>query len=531
MGTMEKESEVMHWADQAAKKTVELHGNKEKYTVAAGITPSGTIHIGNFREIITVDLVNRALISLGKKVRFIYSWDEFDVFRKVPVDAPKKELLEKFLRYPITEVPDTYDNKHKSYAEHNEKEVEETIPKVGINPEFVYQAKKYRNCDYAEEIKFVLDHKKDIKEILDKFRTEEHGENWWPVSVFCDNCKKDTTKVIDWDGKYNITYECKLCNHKETFDFRKKGIAKLPWRIDWPMRWKYETVDFEPGGKEHSTAGGSRDTAVAIFKHLYKKEPPVYIKYDFITIKGTGGKISKSLGNVISLKDTLEVYEPSIVRWLFAGTRPDTEFAISFDLDVIKLYEDFDKCERIYFGKEEADEKEKAKQSRIYELSILELPKKMPFQPSFRHLTNIFQIYEGDEKKVLDHYKEELKTDFDKERLKTRIICVKNWIAKYAPEDFKFKVNEKVPEDIIKSLSDAQKKSLKLLHEKLEKNEYSEDKLAEEFYMIMQATGLKTPEFFSACYRTIIGKEKGPRLANFVLVLGKKKVIKLLNQI
>ena len=64
------------------------------------------MHIGNFREIISVDLVARALRSLGKQVRFIYSWDDYDVFRKVPLNMPKREKLEKFLRFPICTVPD-----------------------------------------------------------------------------------------------------------------------------------------------------------------------------------------------------------------------------------------------------------------------------------------------------------------------------------------------------------------------------------------------------------------------------------------
>jgi lysyl-tRNA synthetase class 1 len=528
---MEKDIEVMHWADTAAKKVVETRGNKEKYTVAAGITPSGTIHIGNFREIITVDLVNRALKSLKKDVRFIYSWDEFDVFRKVPIDAPKKELLEKYLRYPITEVPDTYDSRHKSYAEHNEKEVEDTIPLVNINPEFIYQAKKYRNCDYAEQIKFVLENKKKVKEILDKFRTEERSEDWWPVSIFCDKCKKDTTKVLDWDGKYNLAYECKLCNHKETFDFRKKGIAKLPWRIDWPMRWKYENVDFEPAGKEHSGSGGSRDTGNELFKALYNEEPPVALKYDFITIKGSGGKISKSKGNVVSLKDTLEIYEPNIVRWFFAGTRPDTEFAISFDLDVLKYYEDFDRCEKIYFDKEEAEEKEKIKQKRIYEMSVTELPKKIPFQPFFRHLTNVFQLYQGDLKKIEDYYKENLKTKEDKEKLKARVACVNSWLQKYAPEDMKFTVQSKVSEEAKKALSKEQKKAIEILKDRLKSKEYDEASLYNDFMGICKEAGTAPQDFFKAAYKVILNKEKGPKLAGFILLIGKEKVIELLNQI
>ena len=136
--------ESLHWADQFAQNIIREKGKKKRYTVASGITPSGTIHIGNFREIITVDLISRALKDAGKQVRFIYSWDDYDVFRKVPKGMPKPELLEKNLRKPIVNTPDTY-GCHGSYAEHNQKAVEESIPKVGIKPEFIYQNKKYQN--------------------------------------------------------------------------------------------------------------------------------------------------------------------------------------------------------------------------------------------------------------------------------------------------------------------------------------------------------------------------------------------------
>src|SRR3990167_1071253 len=139
---MEKK-EQYHWADETANRVIKEKGNKPSYTVAAGITPSGTVHIGNFREIITVDLVVRALRNKGKKVRFIYSWDDYDRFRKVPKDMPKQELLKKYLGQPIVDTPDVY-GCHKSYAEHNEKELEDSLSPVGIKPEFIYQNKMYK---------------------------------------------------------------------------------------------------------------------------------------------------------------------------------------------------------------------------------------------------------------------------------------------------------------------------------------------------------------------------------------------------
>ena len=75
---------LCHWADQMADTIIREKGDLDSYTCASGITPSGTVHLGNFREIITVDLVVRALRSRGKNVRFIYSWDDYDVLMRQP---------------------------------------------------------------------------------------------------------------------------------------------------------------------------------------------------------------------------------------------------------------------------------------------------------------------------------------------------------------------------------------------------------------------------------------------------------------
>ena len=46
--------QAVHWADIYAEKVIREKGDKEPYVCASGITPSGTVHIGNFREIISV---------------------------------------------------------------------------------------------------------------------------------------------------------------------------------------------------------------------------------------------------------------------------------------------------------------------------------------------------------------------------------------------------------------------------------------------------------------------------------------------
>lgn len=520
-------ADSFHWADITADKIIREKGEKEVYVCASGITPSGTVHIGNFREIISVALTVQALREKGKKVRFIYSWDDYDVFRKVPKNMPQQELLESFLRQPITLVPDVY-GQYESYAQYNEKTLEKLLPIVGVEPEFIYQAEKYRKGDYAEGIKCALDHKEDLRGLLDQYRSTPLAQDWFPVSVFCQKCQKDTTRVTAYDGDWSIHYHCDSCGADEDIDLRQTKAAKLPWRIDWPMRWSYEKVDFEPAGKDHHSEGGSFDTAkktVAVFGW----EPPVTFQYDFISIKGRGGKISSSGGDVIGLDDVLEVYTPEITRFLFAGTRPNTEFSISFDLDVLKIYEDYESCERLYFNENPTakEQSKKGKSDRIYQLSqVKEIPKECPYQIPMRHLCNLLQIQNGDIEAVLRSLPDLKPSQVD--RLKTKCQCAWNWIQKFAPEEFQFSLRN--PESPKPSSTDALLKVREgvrlLVEEKMES--LDEKSFGEAVYALMQENEVSSADFFQLMYQTLIGKEKGPRLISFMYTIGREKLLKLL---
>lgn len=519
-----------HWADINADKIIREKGKKDHYTCASGITPSGTVHIGNFREIISVDLVVRALRDRGEKVRFIYSWDDYDVFRKVPKNMPKQELLETYLRKPITLVPDVLGDSE-SYARANEKDLEALLPIVGVNPEYIYQAAKYRNSEYAEGIKTALEHRDVIRRQLNESRTSDLHDDWYPVSVFCSKCDRDTTKVTGWDGGYGVSYECESCGNSETVDLRTASGVKLPWRVDWPMRWSYEGVDFEPAGKDHHSEGGSFDTAKKTSKEVYGHEPPITFQYDFISIKGRGGKISSSSGEVISLADVLEVYTPAVTRFLFAGTRPNTEFAISFDLDVLKIYEDYDKCERTYFNKPE-DEKALAKwekQARIYELSQVDgVPEIMPYQIQIRQLSTLLQIFSGDVDRVIEYLGDVKPEQVD--RLRARALCAWNWVRNFAPEDFQFAL--KGDDEPAAEVSETEGKALRLLADKIAKymDSCDEKEFGTHVYDVAMELEMESTDFFPIVYRALVGKDKGPRLVNFLFIIGKDRLLKILGK-
>jgi lysyl-tRNA synthetase class 1 len=294
---------------------------------------------------------------------------------------------------------------------------------------------------------------------------------------------------------------------------------------------------------------------------VFDWDAPVTFRYDFIGIKGTPGKMSSSKGKVIDLPDVLRVYTPEIARYLFAGTRPNTEFTISFDLDVIKIYEDYDKTERIAWGDEKAkDEATFLREKRIYELSQVKLdsedksvfPEVKPFQVPFRHLCNLIQIADCDIDKTIERIKygnvagvNDAHGDEQIPALLARCRCAKYWIEECAPEEFRFRLrNGDVPgsagetsdNQTLKSmpatLNEKERNGIQLLRDRIISciEKYPDDKsCAEAIYQCAEEAGLEGKELFRAAYQALIGKDQGPRLANFLRCIDKDRLLGILN--
>ena len=515
----------LHWADFAADKIIREKGDKEEYVLASGITPSGTVHFGNFREVITVDLVARALRAKGKKVKFIFSWDDYDTFRKVPSDMPNEDELANYLYQPIVDTPCPYGERD-SYAQYHERVFESQLEKMGIEVEYRYQAYKYRNGDYKESIKLALDKASEIRDILNKHRTTPLAEDYLPVSVYCEKCNTDhQISNKRWDGE-NLTYSCDNCGNEGSIPHSHPNI-KLPWRVDWAMRWAYESVDFEPGGKDHSSEGGSFSTGQDIVR-LFGGEAPVYLQYDFVSLKGGPGKLSSSSGNVITVDDLLQIYPPEIIRYIYSNAKPNRDFSIDLELGLLRTYEEFDRLERVAYDSSLAPKKFELN-SRVYDYSLVsERTDNILKVVSFRELCDTYQTYRCDVQQTLNYYREGL-NEAELSRLENRINCVHNWINLYAPEEFKFSLNEETPS---LDLSSAQLDFVTLLIDVLNTkwNELDGASLQQEIYDIKNDIGLEPNEVFEPLYQILISKNKGPRLANFILSIPKDQVMNLLKK-
>ena len=210
----------------------------------------------------------------------------------------------------------------------------------------------------------------------------------------------------------------------------------------------------------------------------------------------------------------------------------------SFDLDVIKIYEDYDRCERIYYGTEEVGEKRAAKERRTYELSqvpavadAITPAGPAPLQMPFRTLCNFLMITAGDVEAALDRF-----PDFDRgrhaeqlPRLRRRAECAWRWITSFAPEDFRFVLKDAGSEPAI--LNEPERAAIVALRDEFvsRAGDHDERSIAEAIYRIADEVGVDRKRFFVIMYQALIGKERGPRLAGFLLTIGPERVAGILS--
>jgi lysyl-tRNA synthetase class 1 len=527
----------LFWSDQLAFGVTRKYPDQDTYVCASGISPSGLVHAGNFREIITTDFVVKSLKERGEDVRFIYSWDDYDRFRKVPSNVPDE--FEQYLGLPLVEVPDP-EGCHESYAEHFESRLEEELEDLHMEIEFIRQSEKFTSGEYTEQIKHAMQNREEIKEILDKYRREPLEEPYFPLRVYCKECGKDFTEVTGYDGEYTAEYYCEECGEEYELNFKEHPSVKLPWRVDWPMRWKYEGVDFEPAGKEHSASGGSRDTGNELAEKIFDREPPVHQMYEFVT--KDGGKISSSSGeDVFTITELKKVYSPEIIRFLFSNTKPNKAFEIPFeDEEIFQRYEKFDEIEHQYFNPDELDnERERKHRKRVYEIAMVEVPDEEPVRVPFKQAAFIAQTVpekkwetKGFESlRRTGHLPEEISEE-DRERTIARLERARNWAREYAPEKYVYKVNYEVPEEVIEELSEEQREAAILLAEMLEKEEWKDqDDLDGKIFDVKEDSKLGTGEFFDTMYRILLSREDGPRLSRLLISLGTEDSVEILREV
>lgn len=529
---------MLTWAENIAKQIIARRPDKEEYVCAAGISPSGSIHIGNFRDIATSYFVVQALRGLGKKAKLLFSWDEYDRLRKIPVNVSAvRDDMEQYVGKPYCDVPNPFGNERDSatYAEYFEKEFMESIGAFGIEMDYRYQSQMYRSGKYTDLILKAIAKRKEIFDVLDRHRTqtatEEERNNFFPVSIYCDCCGKDTTKIVSISDDNTVAeYEC-ACGHHGTFDFKENHNCKLNWKVDWPMRWLYEGVDFEPGGKDHATAHGSYDTSKDVSKEIFGYEPPLFQGYEFIGIRGTTGKMSGSSGLNMTPGTLLKIYQPEVLLWLYAKTEPMKAFDLCFDEGILRQYGEFDRMLTKYLDGT-ADDVVKG----IMESCLIEGRQVQPVPMSL--LVQMGSVVNFNVE-LLETVLRKNETPYTYDQFKDRLERAKYWLEVCAPDQV-YRLRTWRNWEVYNTLTDEQKAEIGLLHKNLSAQDYDLDQLNTMIYAVpmevrdnaemtdKEKKKVQMP-FFKNVYRLLLDREQGPRLYLFLDALDKSDYLHLLD--
>jgi len=537
----ETNNEELFWADQLAKQIInrkKFHYSDKKipkfneYTVKTSASLSGVLHIGRLSDTVRSESVYRALKDAKAKAKLIWVAEDMDPFRKVPKNIPKE--YEKYLGMPVTDVPDP-DGCHGSYAEHFKEEYFNVIDEfTSTKMEKFSMREEYKKGNFKAYIKKLLEAAEEVRQIQNKYRTTKLERGYSPWKPICENCGKIvTTQVSKFSGGL-VKYRCKDydfetttakgCGFKGEND-PLKGNGKLLWKSEWAAQWDRWKIISEGAGKEYQVPNSAWWVNGEIVENVLEFPMPVPIFYEHIMIDNQ--KMSASLGNVVFPKDWLEVASPELLKMFYNKRLMKTR---SFSWQFLpNLYDEFDTLQRIYSKKLKLEnKKEEQHKKRLFEISIVGDVKK-PLDLSFSHASIIAQISPKEEDIVKNlektgHYKKS-----EHKLIMDRINKAKTWLDKYAPEDMKFTVQDKPPKDL--KLTKQEKEALKLVVKALKEKKWNEKTLFEEFYNICKKVDIKNKDFFRAAYNVLLDKDRGPRLASFILALGKEKVIGLFEQI
>ncbi len=522
----QEEQEHGHWADDAAQALLKRGG---KQVIETGTSISGIPHIGNASDVIRADAIRKALTKKGSVVELIWVADDSDPFRKVPRGM---EALKDYLGYPVKDIPDPY-GCHKNFVDHFVSKFIKELSDYGVTPTVYSGTELYRSGALYEEIKTALDKSKQIAQILNKFRTEPLPADYIPWTPICEKCGRiSTAKACKRVGDM-IHYVCKTtkvsggeaegCGHEGVSDVRK-GLGKMPWRVEWAARWHHFKVTCEPLGKEHAAAGGSFWTSIEVSKDVFGWDPPMPVIYEFFTLNGE--KISSSRGNVITLEEWEKICEPEVLKFLMYK-RLNKQRDINL-LTIPVLVDEYDEAERFFLRPSEGADIDAIKAARSYLLSQVGEPKQL--QVPFTLCTTLSQIVPDLD---MNRIEKKLTTlgykDFDRDRLNRRLICSKNWIETRGPENLRFKLlSEEESKNEYGLLSKDQKEGLKKLTREIN-SELSPEQFHKRIYETARGTDLKPDMLFTAVYKVLTGKERGPKAASFILSLDKEYVEKRFN--
>ena len=520
----------------------------EPPTCASGISPSGSVHLGNLRELTTPHFVADEVRKQGVPCRHILSWDDYDRLRRVP--AGFSESFAEHIGRPLTAVPDPC-GQHQNWAEHFKEPLRESLARLGIRVTEISQTQMYTSGAYTGQIILAMRRRADIGAVLARYQTRRSAEPddddpqnagtraYYPFRPYCAACGRDDTTVTGFDDETTeITYTC-ACGAVVGPIPIADVAGKLAWKVDWPMRWAYEHVTFEPAGVDHSSPGSSFTVGGELVTDIFGGEMPLHFGYSFVGTPGSA-KMSGSRGGSPTPADALEIFEAPLLRWLYARRRPEQSITLAFNTEVGRTYDEWDALSR-KVAEGNADLAAYAVFARASSTSDGPLPV-TPRPLPFRTLASVVDITAGDQAQILRIVRDLTADDpvLTLDEVQPRLDCAQAWVTGYVAPGDRTQVRDAPDSARLAALTESEREAIKLLVSGMA-DDWSLEGLTTLLYGIpklqrglllsappTQELKVAQRAWFALLYQLLVGQDTGPRLPTLLLALGQDRIRALL---
>ncbi|MCX6399026.1 MAG: lysine--tRNA ligase [Propionibacteriales bacterium] len=546
---------VTRTADLALRHAEAVNGGTlpDVVTCASGISPSGPIHLGNLREFLTVHFVAEEIRRRGINVRHLHSWDDYDRFRKVPagVDPSWSEHIGK----PLSAVPDPT-GEFPNWAERFKAPLRAALADLGCDMVEVDQTEMYAAGTYREQVLTAIAKRGEIETVMARFRTKKaaepvegeeestaeeesgHGADEdlarFPYKPYCRGCGRDTVTLTSYDdATTDLAYTCDVCGDSYVTNVATQNEGKLVWKVDWPMRWTFEGVHFEPGGVDHATPGSSYTVGKEIVGPIFGGTAPSFVGYSFVGVAGMP-KMSSSKGGVPTAAEALRILEAPILRWLYVRRQPKQAFNVDFGQEVLRLYDEWDALTKKAAIPEKRDAAVLAWERASSTSTAGALPTPAVVVP-FRMLSSVADVTAGS-REITARTVGASESD-----LEPRLTKAATWITAYVDPEDRTVVRESAAADRLAALSEDEALWLRQLLDRLPHSFDDNEALTTLIYGVPKlARGLALEDpptdevkadqkaFFKLLYELLVAAERGPRLPTLFVALGPEKVRALL---
>lgn len=480
---------VPGWAERVAASLGE-----GPHVVVTGISPSGDIH--NLREVLVAEAVANALRGRGEEVRFIFHADTIDPLRKIAPGVPRS--FEEYMGRSLSHIPDP-EGCHESYAEHFLAPFEESLREMEMDIEVLRSHELYEEGLYTEVTREAIEHTDELRGILQEVSGREMAGNWSPYLPRAASGDLTGNRVLDHAPEASKVLFVDREGNEGEADY-SRGEGKLGWRVELAARWKALGVTFEPFGKDHTSRGGSTDTADRMAREVFRYPVPGRYEYEWISVKGQG-PMSSSKGIVLLPKDLLEIMPPDALREMMLGRDPSR--ALELDLEG-----GFPRFMDEHRSETEAN------------------------PVPFTHLVTIAQTVPGATEggPPLDLAADMLarggyeEAAGDRKKLARDLAYARNWAEEWAPEPLRLRIlSSEEAEEAAAELDVEQREYLRELSGRL-RPDLDGEEVQDLLYRTAVEKGLKPKRAFAALYTVLLGKKSGPKAGPFIAGLPERVV-------